>query len=512
MTQQTKSGSSTPPPIAELMATSGLGNLPEGISADQLRQTLHAFAGALIQTGADELYRLAARDEAIAAVRRAGFRTATKLVDAAIKVVDASGRQDTAGVELGIEDPEPWPDPVDGGLLLQRLERLLECYLVLPAGASVVMAAWIMATWCVGHLKIAPILAALSPTKECGKSLLLDILSFVVKRPMLGFGMRPAVLFRAVDQFRPTLLWDEAERLSARASGETDELIAVVNGGYRHGGKVYRCVGDNHDIKAFDPFGFRAVAAIGILHDTIIGRSVVIPMIRAFEHRDGDHLTLVDKEGVPRQVFIYEQAKSRTGDLRRQLARWANDFAVAVANGVIDAPRFAFLGHRGSDNFAALFSVAAIAGPETLERLVDGARELAKERTMRDVDPAELLIHDLKRVWEAHQPRSDALAAGKVVGYQRDEAVQAENPEIDSEVDYLTGYQICSSLNAMHDRAWSDWNGRGLHPAGLAALLRPFGVYPKEFRPGGGRPKVRAYQLSALTALWARYPEGEEAA
>ena len=37
---------------------------------------------------------------------------------------------------LRLEDPEPWPDPVDGARLLGELARVFESYLVLAEGAA----------------------------------------------------------------------------------------------------------------------------------------------------------------------------------------------------------------------------------------------------------------------------------------------------------------------------------------------------------------------------------------
>src|SRR6266704_2438789 len=44
-------------------------------------------------------------------------------------------------------DPEPWPEPVDGNLLLNKLVRILSLFVVLPKWAAETLALWILHTY-----------------------------------------------------------------------------------------------------------------------------------------------------------------------------------------------------------------------------------------------------------------------------------------------------------------------------------------------------------------------------
>ena len=75
--------------------------------------------------------------------------------------------------------------------------------------------------------------------------------------------MRPLLL-------TPTFLVDEAEKLSGRHADR--DLISMLNAGHRRGATVQRCFesGGDYAVREFDAFGFRALAAIRRLWDTVL--------------------------------------------------------------------------------------------------------------------------------------------------------------------------------------------------------------------------------------------------
>lgn len=54
----------------------------------------------------------------------------------------------------------------------------------------------------------------------------------------------------STSEHRPTLLCDEYDAFIAR----DEDLRSAMNAGHRRGGRVTRCVGDNHEVKAFPVF------------------------------------------------------------------------------------------------------------------------------------------------------------------------------------------------------------------------------------------------------------------
>ncbi len=63
-------------------------------------------------------------------------------------------------------EPEAWPEAVDGANLLCSLSEWLRSYVWMRTEEADAIALWVVATWIVEGLYIAPILAVLSATKR----------------------------------------------------------------------------------------------------------------------------------------------------------------------------------------------------------------------------------------------------------------------------------------------------------------------------------------------------------
>ena len=226
----------------------------------------------------------------------------------------------------------------------------------------------------------------MSPTKGSGKSLLLDLLRWICLKPVLpsGVGVTPAVVFRLNEEHPPTFLIDAAEKLSGKNGNRG--IIGLLNQGYRRGSKIHRCreVRGRQVVEEFDAFGFRAVAAIGSLWDTLIDRAVVIPM---------------QPKPIGQRVkrFNGRQVESEGEELARKIGRFTEDNIGAFEPALSAAPRPQWLKDRTCDNWAALFAVAHLAGEDWPDRALDAARSL--DGAAEDGDQAEQLIHDVRDVF-----------------------------------------------------------------------------------------------------------------
>lgn len=172
---------------------------------------------------------------------------------------------------------DAWPDPVDGGELLDSLTTTASAHLVLPAGAAETIALWAMFAHAHDCFQISPVLAVTSPTPECGKTTLLTLLGGIVPRPLPGSNITSAALFRAVEKWQPTVLVDEADTFLR----ESDELRGVINSGHNKAGAfVIRTVGDDHEPARFRTWAPKAIALIGKLPATLASRSLHIELRR----------------------------------------------------------------------------------------------------------------------------------------------------------------------------------------------------------------------------------------
>ena len=163
--------------------------------------------------------------------------------------------QDTRGAAAAQEqrhfppaDIEPWPEPVDGAALLDDLVATFLQYLSLPEGAAVLLALWVMFTHAFEAVEVSPRLVFTSPEPECGKTTALSLLGRLVWRPALASNISPAVIYRIIERYRPTLLLDEADTyLEAR-----DDLAGILNSGHTpQTADVWRCDGERYEPKPF---------------------------------------------------------------------------------------------------------------------------------------------------------------------------------------------------------------------------------------------------------------------
>jgi hypothetical protein len=354
----------------------------------------------------------------------------------------------------------PWESRIDGGALLQEIIDFISSYVVLPKNSAAAVAAWAMATWCREKFYFAPILAVLSPVKRCGKSHLLEILNQIVFRPRLTsvIGISPAVLYRMNEDHHPTFLIDEAEKLAGDDTAR--ELISLLNSGHRKGMTVQRCTSETQEIQVFDAHGFRAVAAIGKLWDTLTDRAIIIQMTRKPPNATVKRFSIreVEREGAI---------------LARKICRWVQDNQTLLAEAEETAPRPEFLHDRGCDNWAALFSIGILAGGGWLDRLQEAARTVSIESD--DGDRGEILIADLKAIFADH-----------------------------GDPDRIGTELLIEALNKIESSPWGDLNsGKGLSPHKLAAILRRFGVRPSKWK--AAREMFRGYDLEALRPIFDQY-------
>ncbi|MFQ5903312.1 MAG: DUF3631 domain-containing protein [Candidatus Binatia bacterium] len=359
---------------------------------------------------------------------------------------------------------EPTSEPVNGVELLDELSTWLTKYIYLPPGAADTIAVWTVATWLVDYIYIAPILALLSPTKRSGKTLVLDLLARIVRRPAStsGMGVTSAVVFRLNHAEHPTFLIDEAEFLSRQR--EARDIIGLLNTGYRRGTYVQRCA-DNarggYDVRKYDAFGFRAIAAIGTLWDTLLDRAIIIQTQRKprsanlarFDSR------IVDEDG---------------DALARRIARFVDDIAENYHTAGEQAPRPDWLNDRECDNWQCLFAVAELAGGDWPERIQEAAREL-RAQPGEDGDPGEQLLRDV------HQIFADR-------GF----------PAVINSTD------LAKSLSDIETSPWGAWYGKRLNPHRLARLFKPFGIKPRQQRTTDGK-SIRGYWLIDLKPVFERF-------
>ena len=158
------------------------------------------------------------------------------------------------GHALKLFEPEPWPDVVNGRALVSDLVKTVQRFVVMSKDDALIVALWVLHSYVFEVFMCTPRLCITSPEKRCGKTTLLDVLSYLVNRPLPTANITGPAIFRTIEQARPTLLFDEADNTFGRNGKAVDggsDILANLNSGHRQGGQVIRLVGDEFEPRAF---------------------------------------------------------------------------------------------------------------------------------------------------------------------------------------------------------------------------------------------------------------------
>jgi hypothetical protein len=139
---------------------------------------------------------------------------------------------------------EPWSEAVDGAVLLDELREHFTRYVVLPKHADVALALWTLHSWVFDCFDIAPYLVITSPTRRCGKTLLMTMLYWLCCRGKKNDSMSKAAIYRSVEAEKPTLLLDEVSWVVDLK----DDRQNILCGGFERLGHAEVCEGEGANI------------------------------------------------------------------------------------------------------------------------------------------------------------------------------------------------------------------------------------------------------------------------
>jgi putative DNA primase/helicase len=417
---------------------------------DHYLRALHDEVGDL-----DPIARATAREQAVRDLSDVEAVSApAKMVNAALNGNGTKhGSDDLQGDVLALEDPEPWPESVDGASLLHELEEIFTRFLALPDGAAPALALWTLHAHAHDASPVSPVLALTSPEKRCGKTTLLELLSALVPRPLPASNVTAATVFRAVERWEPTLLVDEADTFIHEGS----ELKGILNSGHRRSlAYVVRTVGDDHEARTFQTWAPKAIALIGELPDTLADRSVEVRMRRRAPDEEVDRLRLDRLEELE--------------PLRRRAWTWARDHVEELADADPDLPEA--LHDRQRDNWRPLVAIADAARGPWPKRARQAAETLTSDRG-DDRSLGTRLLADVRTILRDHD--SDRIRSKALVR------------------------ELCD----IEEAPWSEYKGRGLSPVSLANFLRSFDVSSKKLRFPSG--PYKGYEVGAFEDAFRRY-------
>jgi putative DNA primase/helicase len=251
-------------------------------------------------------------------------------------------RREDAEVEKLVEEETPWPDPVDGGDLLEELCVTFQRFNAMQASEALACALWVLFAHAHDAFWYSPLLYIHSRKHRCGKTSLIKTLIGVTPMALPLSNVTPAAIFRAVDRFHPTLLMDEGDAYSRRT---LEEYRGIMNSGHdREMAKIIRS--DGGELRTFSSWCPKALARIGEEHVTMMDRSIPIELKR--KPKD------VKTEKHPPRV------RQALQELRQKCVRWAQDNFKALEAAKPTLPDE--LDDRAKDNWGPLLAVADVCG------------------------------------------------------------------------------------------------------------------------------------------------------
>ena len=201
--------------------------------------------------------------------------------------------------------------------------RLIEEHVAVTPAERMAIALWTFHTYVFERFSVAPRLAALSPTTECGKTTVLILLEHLVRNSFRADDVTAASIYNELYQ-NPyvSLLIDEGDNLGLF---ENPQLRAVLNSGHRRGGRIARVIrGVSQWFPTFAPV---AIAAIGTLPLPLLRRSIVIEMTRRAS--DQPPLRRLDESDPAFAVAREEISDGRKPVSLRMTPKYRRNFAIA---------------------------------------------------------------------------------------------------------------------------------------------------------------------------------------
>jgi putative DNA primase/helicase len=376
------------------------------------------------------------------------YKTPVKLLDAAVKEARAAAADGKLLYEHW--NVELWPETVNTAALLQSTYDRIKRHVIIPVDGAVAVVLWTAMSWVHERSAVhSPILMVTSAERDSGKSTLLGILAFLVRRSLLSVGVSAAALYRSIEKWQPAFVIDEADTIFR----QNEDLREVVNSGWTRGQGVVRCEPETNEPRLFSTFCPKAIGLKGKkLPDTTLSRAIVVELQRKLPSEKTEEFAHLDDDGL--------------APLRRKFARWADDNAATLGAARPVMPK-GFI-NRVAANWRLLLAIADLAGGTWPERARKAAIALSGPETSLGIK----LLSDVR----------DAFVTKK--------AGELTTQEL---LDYLTG---------LEDRDWSELDrGKPITKAWLSKQIGKFGLASDNL----GDRRLKGWRIETFADVFRRY-------
>lgn len=285
--------------------------------------------------------------------------------------------------------------PASGNGVLDRVRTWLATYVCTMHEEDLdLLTLWAAHTYLVNETYTTPRLIIDSPVPGSGKTTVLDHLQRLSFLPMQAASISsPALIPRILAQGPRTILMDEVDRnLDPKRDGVQD-LLAIINAGYRRGATRPVLIPGKDGTWDFNELPtYAAIAMAGNapnLPDDTLSRSIRLLLLPDLEDRV--------------EPSDWEEIEIDAKDLGESLSQWADEVRDFVRSTKPDLP--AGCTGRSKERWAPLRRVAEAAGgpwPQKAIHLINRDMEeiaMDKEDSVRTYPPHMTLLHDLLTHW-----------------------------------------------------------------------------------------------------------------
>ena len=328
-----------------------------------------------------------------------------------------------------------------------------------------ILALWAFHTWVCEETYTTPRLLITSPVPGSGKTTVLEHLAKLCRRPVqMASVTSSALLARLTANEVRTLLLDEADRsLNPKRPG-VEELIAVLNSGYKVGSTRPVLVPGKNSWEAEEMSTFAPVAIAGnspLLPEDTLSRCIIVRLLPATEGkvRSSD----------------WEYLDAIVAELAKEIEAIADEYREQIRHSRPNLPKGCI--NRLMERWKPLKRIADVAGQEWSSRVDELiAKDIALANEQADnseaqVSPSVQLVKDLYLIY-------------------KDEAV------------FRSTNQLVLDLIKLNAEQWSSnsYYGKDLTAQRLGRILATgFGVHSQRI---GDSP--RGYHSKAFETIWVR--------
>lgn len=354
---------------------------------------------------------------------------------------------------------KPHPDPVDPAQLLDEIYDLIRTFVILTDEQAAAVTLWIAHTYFMDIVEITALLLVNSPEKACGKTQLLLLLERLTYRPLSAANASPSALFRVIEEWRPTILIDEADTFFK----DNMELRGMINAGYSRDGAILRSesVGATFEPHSYSVFSPKAIAGISLekhLPDATMSRGIPINLRKKLKTETVSRLRYTEKSAFSGYV--------------ERLMRFSEDYSIQAKVARPTLPDE--LSDRAQDIWEILIIIAACASDEW-EKRAKKAAVLLSGGSEKSVSESNELLADIKVIYSIKN------------------------------IIRISTKNLIAALVEDNEKPWGTYNkGKEISPRELSMLLNVYGIGSKTIRPNSYET-MKGFELSQFADAFARY-------